>query len=111
MNNSEEKQNPKTPPPLNGAGWIALICGISTNAVLYYGTDIFLATHNAGMPPTLIFLLVISGWGCAFIALDNRKYVLAILGIVFSLPSVAVFLWFVCCYVIPYYVQSAIGGG
>ena len=111
MNNPEEKQKPETTPQDKLSGWIVLICGILTNVVLYNGTNIYLSSHNAGMPPALIFLLLLFVWGFGLEAISHRRYVLAILGIIFSLPSTVVFLWFVCCYVIPFYVQKVIGGG
>jgi len=104
MNNSEEQHKPETLPSSKD-GWVALICGILNGLVLYFGNDIYISTHNAGMPPVFIFLLTIVGWSAAFIAIGNRKYALAISGIVLSLPSVIVFLGFVCSIVIPHYIQ------
>ena len=105
MNNSEEKHQQEIHTPSEGLGKVALICGIMNGLALFFGNDIYIATHNAGTPPALIFLLTISGWSAAFFAIKNREYVLAILGIVLSLPSVIVFLWFICSIVIPSYIQ------
>ena len=98
MTNSEKRQ-------LNSPGWLALICGILTNVVLGYAGHISLATHNAATPLVFIFLFVIFGWAAAFTAIGNGKYILAILGIVLSLPTIAIFIWFICCFYIPFYIQ------
>ena len=110
MTRSEKKQKTETSPPPKVVGWIALILGIMNALVLYYGDGIYIETHNAGLPPALIFLCTICGWPCALGAIKNREYVLGMLGIVFSLPSVAVFLWFVSVTVVPWYIQWFIGG-
>ena len=110
MNSPTEKQNSESPPPMKGLGWVSLICGILTNIVLLSAGHIFIATHNAGMPFALIFFLILFGWTYAFIAICNREYALAILGIVFSFPSAILFFLYVGGVVVPFYIQWFKGG-
>ena len=103
MNDPEEKQDEKTTPPPKGCGWIALICGILS----IVAPPFFLV---GGVPFAIIFLCLLYGWIAAFIAIKNREYVLAILGIILSLPAAAFLCWYVCFVCVPFYVQWYKGG-
>jgi len=108
MNNPEEKQGEKTTQPPKGCGLIALVCGILSIVVVFFG--VYLSRSKDGVPFAIIYLCVLYGWTAAFIAIKNREYTLAILGILISLPAVAILFWYVYFVCVPFYVQWYKGG-
>lgn len=108
LRDEDRERNPIRPVEVSvekELAWIAFVCGLLTNVVLYFAPQIGHAMHNDSMPLVFLFLLYLCVFEAGIVALWKRQRLLPILGILLSLPSLYVFLWIVFVHIIPFYVR------